>query len=50
MTGYVLFRKDRLGKQGDGVALYVRDQLESISLFLEVDIEQVKSLHVRIKS
>lgn len=49
MTGYVLSKKDRLGKQGDGAVLCVRDQLKCISLCLEVDKEQVKSLHVRIK-
>ena len=27
MEGYVFFRKDRLGKRGGGVALYVREQL-----------------------
>ncbi|GAB0187639.1 mitochondrial enolase superfamily member 1 [Grus japonensis] len=49
MDGYVLFRKDRPARQGGGVALYVREQLESIDLCLGVDEEQVESLWVRIK-
>lgn len=49
MIGYVLSKNDRLGKQGDGVVLCVRDHLECISLCLEVDKEQVESLHIRIK-
>jgi len=28
MGGYRLFRKDRQGRRGGGVALYVKDQLE----------------------
>jgi len=34
MEGYVLFRKERLGKGSGGVALYVREQLECIELHL----------------
>ncbi|GAB0205877.1 mitochondrial enolase superfamily member 1 [Grus japonensis] len=49
MDGYVLFRKDRPARQGRGVALRVREQLEGIKLCLEVDEERVKSLRVRIK-
>lgn len=36
MDGYVLFRKDRLARQGGGVALCVRKQLECIELYLGV--------------
>ena len=34
MDGYRLFRKDRPGRQGEGVAIYVRDRLESMELCL----------------
>ena len=37
--GYRLFRKDRPTRQGGGVALYVREQLECIELCLGVDEE-----------
>ena len=49
MEGYRLFRKDRQGRQGGGVALYVNDQLECIELHLRMDEELTKSLWVRIK-
>lgn len=34
MEGYVFFREDGLKKQGGGVSLYVREQLECIELYL----------------
>ena len=49
MEGYVLFRKDRPGKQGRGVALYVKEQLECTQLHLGEGEEQGESLWVRIK-
>ncbi|GAB0179366.1 hypothetical protein GRJ2_000401900 [Grus japonensis] len=49
MQGYKLFRKDRQGKRGGGVALYVNDQLECMELHLGMDEEPTKSLWVRIK-
>ncbi|GAB0208991.1 hypothetical protein GRJ2_003364800 [Grus japonensis] len=47
MDGYILFRKDRPARQGGGVVLYVREQLECIELRLGVD--EVESLWVRMK-
>ncbi|GAB0209553.1 hypothetical protein GRJ2_003421000 [Grus japonensis] len=49
MEGYRLFRKDRQGRQGGGVALYINDQLECMDLHLGMDEELTKSLWVRIK-
>ncbi|GAB0208218.1 hypothetical protein GRJ2_003287500 [Grus japonensis] len=49
MEGYRLFRKDRQGRQGGGVALYVNDQLEGMELHLGMDEELTESLWVRIK-
>ncbi|PKU38249.1 dtw domain-containing protein 2 [Limosa lapponica baueri] len=49
MEGYRLFRKDRLGRQGGGVALYVNDQLECVELHLRMDEDLSESLWVRIK-
>jgi len=49
IDGYVLFRKDRPTRRGGGVALYVREKLDSIELCLGVDDEGVESLWVRIK-
>lgn len=39
MEGFRLFRKDRHGGPGEGVALYVNDQLESMELCLGKDEE-----------
>ncbi|KAK4831293.1 hypothetical protein QYF61_016763 [Mycteria americana] len=47
--GYRLFRKDRQGRRGGGVTLYVNDQLECMELHLGMDEEPTKSLWVRIK-
>jgi len=49
IDGYRLFRKDRTTRQGGGVALYVREQLEGIELCLGADEKRIESLWVRIK-
>ncbi|GAB0200487.1 hypothetical protein GRJ2_002514100 [Grus japonensis] len=49
MEGYRLFRKDRQGRRGGGVTLYVNDQLECMELHLGMDEEPTESLWVRIK-
>ncbi|PKU35905.1 hypothetical protein llap_13795 [Limosa lapponica baueri] len=49
MEGYRFFRKDRLGRQGGGVALYVNEQLECMELHLGMDEDPTKSLWVKIK-
>lgn len=50
MEGYRLFRKDRQGRwEGEGVALYVSDQLEYMELHLGMNEEPSKSLWVRIE-
>jgi len=49
MGGYRFFRKDRQGRQGGGVALYVKDQLEGRELCLGLDEEPTESLWVKIQ-
>ncbi|XP_009951398.1 PREDICTED: cAMP and cAMP-inhibited cGMP 3',5'-cyclic phosphodiesterase 10A-like, partial [Leptosomus discolor] len=49
LDGYRLFRKDRQGRRGGAVALYVKDQLESLGLGLGVDEELTESLWVRVR-
>ncbi|GAB0207584.1 hypothetical protein GRJ2_003224100 [Grus japonensis] len=49
MEGYRLFRKDRQGRQGGGIALYVNDQLECMELHLGMEEEPTERLWVRIK-
>lgn len=48
VEGYRLFRKDRMGRQEEGVALCVREQLECTGLCLGTGGEPVKSLWVKI--
>ncbi|GAB0188301.1 hypothetical protein GRJ2_001295400 [Grus japonensis] len=49
MERYRLFRKDRQGRRGGGIALYVNDQLECMELHLGMEEELTESLWVRIK-
>jgi len=49
MEGYRLFSKDRQGRWGGDVALYVNDQLECMELGLGMDEELTDSLWIRIK-
>ncbi|KAK4832456.1 hypothetical protein QYF61_023503 [Mycteria americana] len=49
MEGYRLFRKDMSERQGGGIALYVREQLECMELCLGMADELTESLWVRIK-
>ena len=48
MDEYWLFRKDRLGRQGGGVALYMGEQEKCMELCLGMDDEPADSLWVRI--
>ncbi|KAJ7414448.1 mitochondrial fission process protein 1 [Willisornis vidua] len=47
ISGYKLFRKDRQSRRGGGVALYVRESLDSIEL--EVSSDKVECLCTRIR-
>ncbi|KAK4830017.1 hypothetical protein QYF61_008280 [Mycteria americana] len=47
MDGYKLFRRDRRGRRGGGVALYVRECLDSLELYDGDD--RVECLWVRIR-
>ncbi|GAB0182662.1 hypothetical protein GRJ2_000731500 [Grus japonensis] len=49
MEGYRLFRKDRQGRQGESVVLYVNDKLECMEYHPGMDEELTESLWVRIK-
>ena len=46
--GYKLFRKERQRRRGEGVALYIKDQLESMELHLDIDEELTEGLWVRV--
>ncbi|PKU41434.1 adaptin ear-binding coat-associated protein 1 [Limosa lapponica baueri] len=52
IKGYKLFRRDRRGRRGGGVALYVKEWIESEEMSLKPSLmsdERVESLWVRIK-
>ena len=49
IEGYWLFRRDRQGRKGGGVALYVKDRVDCEELILRNSQEQVESLWVRIR-
>ncbi|KAK4806761.1 hypothetical protein QYF61_005557 [Mycteria americana] len=49
IDGYRLFRRDRQGRRGRGVALYIKKWIECEELSLKNSHKQVKSLWVRIR-
>ncbi|CAM5114317.1 unnamed protein product [Natator depressus] len=49
MDGYKLFRKDRQGRKGGGVALYVREQYDCSELRYET-VEKPESLWIKFRS
>jgi len=49
MDGYRLFRRDRQGKRGQGIALYVKKWIQCEELYLKNSHKQVESLRVRIR-
>ena len=32
MTGYVMFRKDRIGRRGGGVILYIKESIQAYEI------------------
>ena len=39
MTGYVMFRKDRIGRRGGGVILYIKESIQAYEIKLEKEAE-----------
>ena len=48
MEGYRLFKRDRLGRKGGGVALYIKKDYECVEIN-NVD-DRVESIWIRIKA
>ncbi|PKU42055.1 hypothetical protein llap_7636 [Limosa lapponica baueri] len=46
IDGYKLFRRDRQGRRGRGVALYVKERIEGEEMSLKNSQEEVESLWV----
>ena len=38
LTGYVMFRKDRIGRRGGGVILYVKESIQTYEIKLEREV------------
>jgi len=49
IDGYRLFRRDRQGKRGGGLALYIKKSIQCEELFMKNSHMQVESLWVRIR-
>ena len=49
IDGYKVFRRERQGKRGEGVALYIKKLIQCEELSLRNSHEWVKSLWVRIR-
>jgi len=49
IDGYRLFRRDRQGRRGRGLALYIKKWIECEELCLKNSHKQVESLQVRIR-
>ena len=39
MTGYVMFRKDRIGRRGGGIILYIKKSNQAYKIKLEKEVE-----------
>ena len=39
ITGYVMFRKDRIGRRGGGVILYIKESIQAYVIKLEKEAE-----------
>ena len=39
MTGYVMFRKDKIGRRGGGVILYIKESIQAYKIKLEKEAE-----------
>ena len=50
LTGYVMFRKDRIGRRGGGVILYVKESIQAYEIKLERKADCDKAVWCRIVS
>ena len=50
MTGYVMFRKDRIGRRGGGVILYIKESIQAYVIQLEKEAECEEAVWCNIVS
>ena len=50
LTGYVMFRRDRIGRRGGGVILYVKESIQAYEIKLEREVDCDKAAWCKIVS
>ena len=50
LTGYVMFRRDRIGRRGGGVILYVKESIQSYEIKLEREADYDEAVWCKIVS
>ena len=50
LTGYVMFRRDRIGRRGGGVILYVKDSIQAYEIKLEGEADYDEAVWCKIVS
>ena len=50
LTGYVMFRRDRIGRRGGGVILYVKESIQAYELKLEKETDYNEGVWCKIVS
>ena len=48
LTGYVMFRKDRIGRRGGGVILYVKESIQAYEIKLEREADYDEAVWCKI--
>ena len=48
LTGYVMFRTDRIGKRGGGVILYVKESIQAFEIKLEREADYDEAVWCKI--
>ena len=50
LTGYVMFRRDRIGRRGGGVILYVKESIQAYEIKLEREADRDEAVLCKIVS
>ena len=50
LTGYVMFRRDQIGRRGGGVILYVKDSIQAYEIKLEREADYDEAVWCKIVS
>ena len=50
LTGYIMFRRDRIGRRGGGVILYVKESIQAYEIKLESEADCDEAVWCKIVS